>query len=87
MFNYDLHRPVRKDGETWQGAARRYVAANLVQERAKVERDINKVLRSHGRHSTAPMRQDRPCDLCKFSWRKLARIAMFGNPGKRLHIK
>ena len=29
MFNYDLHRPVRKEGETWQDAACRYLAANL----------------------------------------------------------
>jgi predicted phosphoadenosine phosphosulfate sulfurtransferase len=87
MFNHDLHRPVRKEGETWRQAAYRYLEANLVQDRAKVEGDINKVLRAHAFHSTAPMQDDRPCNLCKFTWRKLARIAMFGNPGNRLHIK
>jgi predicted phosphoadenosine phosphosulfate sulfurtransferase len=87
MFNHDLHRPVRKSGETWQQATSRYLDANLVQDRHKIEGDINKVLRAHAFHSTAPMRDDKPCDLCKFTWRKLARIAMFGNPGNRLHIK
>jgi predicted phosphoadenosine phosphosulfate sulfurtransferase len=87
MFNHDLHRPVRKQGENWRDATYRYLDANLVQDRAKVERDITKVLRAHAFHSTAPMLDDKPCSLCRFSWRKLARIAMFGNPGNRLHIK
>ncbi|MFH1141638.1 MAG: hypothetical protein V1724_08290 [Chloroflexota bacterium] len=87
MFNYDLHRPVRKIGETWQQAVYRYLKANLVEDRHKVEGDLNKVLRLHARHSTAPMHEDRPCPLCKFTWKKLARIAMFGNPGIRLTIK
>jgi predicted phosphoadenosine phosphosulfate sulfurtransferase len=87
LFNYDLHRPVRKEGERWQDATYRYLSTNRVEERSKLERDINKVLRSHARHSTLPMCQDKPCELCRFSWRKLARIAMFGNPGNRLHIK
>jgi predicted phosphoadenosine phosphosulfate sulfurtransferase len=87
LFNHDLHRPVRKEGETWQQATYRYLEVNLVQEPAKVERDINKVLRAHRFHSTAPMLDDKPCNLCRFSWKKLARIAMFGNPGNRLHIK
>jgi hypothetical protein len=87
MFNYDLHRPVRKEGETWQDAASRYLDANVVEERHKIETDIGKVLRAHARHSTTPMLDDQPCPLCHFSWRKLARIAMFGNPGRRLHIK
>ncbi len=58
-----------------------------MQDRETVERDINKVVRAHTFHSTAPMQDDRPCNLCRFTWKKLARIAMFGNPGKRLHIK
>lgn len=87
MFNYDLHRPVRKQGETWQQAVYRYLEANLVEDRHKVEGDLNKVLRAHKRHSTAPMHETKPCPLCKFSWKKLARIAMFGNPGNRLTIK
>ena len=87
MFNYDLHRPVRKQGEIWREVVYRYLEANLVEDRHKVERDLNKVLRAHERHSTAPMYEDRSCPLCKFSWKKLARIAMFGNPGNRLTIK
>jgi predicted phosphoadenosine phosphosulfate sulfurtransferase len=87
LFNHDLHRPVRKEGETWQQATYRYLEANLVEDQAKIERDIEKVLRAHGFHSTVPMREDKPCTLCRFSWRKLARIAMFGNPGNRLNIK
>ena len=87
MFNKDLHRPVRKEGETWQQAVYRYLDANLVEDRKKVEGDLNKVLRAHSRHSTQPMHETRPCPLCRFNWKKLARIAMFGNPGNRLTIK
>ena len=87
MFNYDLHHAVRKQGETWKDAVYRYLDANLVEDRHKVEGDINKVLRAHQRHSTAPMYQDKPCPLCRFSWKKLARIAMLGNPGNRHTIK
>jgi predicted phosphoadenosine phosphosulfate sulfurtransferase len=87
LFNHDLHHPVRKQGETWEQATYRYLEANLVEDRDKIKRDINKVLRAHRFHSTVPMHDDKPCALCKFSWRKLAIIAMFGNPGKRLHIK
>ena len=44
MFDHDLHRPVRRGGETWQDAAYRYLAANLVEDRSKIERDLNKIL-------------------------------------------
>jgi predicted phosphoadenosine phosphosulfate sulfurtransferase len=87
MFNKDLHRPVRKEGETWQDATYRYLSVNIVEDRKKVEGDINKVLRAHGRHSSQPLHETKPCPLCRFNWRKLARIAMFGNPGNRLTVK
>jgi predicted phosphoadenosine phosphosulfate sulfurtransferase len=87
MFNHDLRHLVRKQGDTWQQATYRYLGSNLVEDREKIPRDINKVLRAHSFHSTLPMHDAKPCILCRFSWKKLARIAMFGNPGNRLHIK
>ena len=53
----------------------------------EVAKDLDKVLKAHQRHSTVPMHEDRRCPLCSFSWKKLTRIAMFGNPGNRLTIK
>jgi len=48
MFNHDLHRPVRKQGETWQQASHRYLKANLVEDQRKVEKDLDKVLDASG---------------------------------------
>jgi predicted phosphoadenosine phosphosulfate sulfurtransferase len=87
IFYNQLHRPVRKQGESWQEAVYRYFKENPYGDRHHLELDLGKVLRAHQRHSTAPLHETKPCPLCQWNWKKLARLTMFADPSRRLTIK
>jgi len=87
LFDGRMHKPARRVGESWRDATYRYLQEAQEGDRATRKRLIERKLREHGRHATFPMHETRRCQLCRFSWHDLAKLAMFGDPERRRGIK
>lgn len=89
QFGKRAVEPERQLGETWQQTYERMVLGpknpEWIQHRGEEAR--KKILEIHGEHSTAPLPDSSPCEICAGmtgkippSWKKLTRVMYLGDP-------
>lgn len=81
-----LHAIARLPGETWHETAERFLLMlGSEQDRERLVKYVQiRAINEHSTHSTEPLPDEVPCQVCELSWKKVAKAVMRGDRQERM---